>query len=338
MPPIRTLAALLACTVAFDAAALSCGDAVGGHVVLTADLHCTSGWTALYVATPGTTIELNGHTLSGDVALEGIDLHEAPGTTIKGPGVIRGFWAGVNGIRSHDLRVEGVDFADLGTGVGLVNSDRVTVERNHFSGVRGHAVRLSHFPGAPGGSVGGHRIVDNLVEDAAYGVLLCGVATGNSLVAENSLARVSDYGIHVESGSAGNRIEGNVLVDMGNTGINISGSSHTTVHRNTFKRGRIGIALNPQPGAYCDAGSSAGGVRGTTIEGNGIFEYETAVVAGLGLDASARVTKNRIGGNKFYYDRTGVLFLEDAHWNDATGNAYAGTVDPVLDFGHGNAW
>lgn len=334
----RPALSLLACALALDAAAVSCGDTITSNLVLTADLHCTSGYTALYVPVPGVTIDLNGHTLSGDVALGGIELNEADGTVIKGPGVIKGFWVGVNGVRSDGVTIHGVDFADLDVGVALNNSDHLQVDANRFRALRGHAVTLSHLAWAPGGLYGGHRIADNLVEDAGMGFQLCGAATGHSKIEDNILERIQDYGIHLEDGSAGNVVAGNRMAAVGNTGLVIRGSNDTRVYGNVMKDGRLGIALIPQLGGLCGTGGALPEVRDTVVEGNTVVEHEGALTAGLGLDKKPRVYKNRINGNKFYYDGTGILFLEDAHHNDGTGNAYAGTTDPVIDFGYGNAW
>ena len=336
--PALSLLLLLAAALPSLGTAQSCGDTVSGHVVLTADLHCTSGWTALYVDTPGTTIDLNGHTLSGDVALEGIALLEAHGTVIKGPGTIRGFWAGVNSSRSEDVRVEGVQFEQVDVGVIVTNADHSVVARNRFTGLRGHAVTISQYPGASGGGAGGHAILDNHVQEAVFGFQLCGAGTGRSLIRGNTLEKVRDYGIHVENGSESNRIESNTFGEGGETGIRIAGSSYNVVEGNTMKRGRIGIALYPDLTGACVFGGAAAEVRDTLVRGNGVFELETAIVVGLGPTTAPRALKNRINGNKLYYGDRGILFLDDSYANDATGNAYYGTTTPVTDYGIANFW
>ena len=338
MHPIRPALALLACALAGNAAALSCGDTVSGHLVLTADLHCTSGWTALYVAGPGVTIDLNGHTLSGDIGLAGITLNSAHGTVIKGPGELKGFWNGVNGVRSDDVLVSGVVFSAQDVGVSINNSDRITVVGNTFQNLRGHAVTLQHLGWATGGFAGAHHIADNLVEDARAGFQLCGAATGGSVIEGNTLRKIEDYAIHLQDGSAGNRVVDNRLADVGNAGIMVNASNGTRILGNYMKGGRIGITLNPDTGGLCDTGGAVAEVRDTLVDGNTVLAHETALVAGLGAAKSGQVFDNRINGNKFYYDTTGILLLDDAWHNDATGNAYTGTTDPVRDFGYGNAW
>ena len=71
----RILSTLLLSAVAlfhFAAAhAQSCGDTITHDVTLTADLHCTTGWFALYVPTHGVTVDLDGHTISGSRDLSG---------------------------------------------------------------------------------------------------------------------------------------------------------------------------------------------------------------------------------------------------------------------------
>src|SRR5690606_9911741 len=217
-------------------------------------------------------------------------------------------------------------------------SDGISVEANKFHGLQGHAVTLSHLPFAPGGRSGGHRIVDNFVAGAGMGFQLCGAATGWSKIEGNVLEDIADYGIHFEDGSAGNVVANNRMTKVGNTGLVIRGSDGTRVLGNVMTGGRIGITLVPEHWGLCGTGGAVPEVRKTVIEGNTILEHESAVVAGLGMTTAPQVYKNRINGNKFYYDGTGVLFLDDTYGNDATGNAYAGTTDPVIDFGTGNAW
>src|SRR5688572_33307243 len=114
---IRNFLGLTLLLATGSAQALSCGDTVSTSITLSADLHYTTGYTALHVATPGITIDLNGHTLSGTSALQGIDL-EAGLVTVKN-GTIRGFWGGIVGLRAHKLHVDGVTFSDMGVALAL---------------------------------------------------------------------------------------------------------------------------------------------------------------------------------------------------------------------------
>lgn len=98
------------------AQALSCGDSVVGTVVLTSDLDCSSGYTALEVANNNVTIDLNGFTLSGSRDLSGININEYDNIAIKN-GAIKGFWVGINSSRSDELNVNNVTFYEVGNGV-----------------------------------------------------------------------------------------------------------------------------------------------------------------------------------------------------------------------------
>ena len=146
---LRILSTLLLSTIALAHAgtvhAQSCGDTITHDVVLTADLHCTSGWTALYVPTSGVTIDLNGHTISGNRGLDGITLHEASSVRIV-DGRIRGFRIGVNGLRSHSLGMRHMSLEDLGAGVLLNYSFGARIADNDFRAINGQAIS---FAGAP---------------------------------------------------------------------------------------------------------------------------------------------------------------------------------------------
>ena len=68
---------VVACLHLGTAHAQSCGDTVTHDITLTADLHCTTGWFALYVPTHGVTVDLDGHTISGSRDLVGISINDA---------------------------------------------------------------------------------------------------------------------------------------------------------------------------------------------------------------------------------------------------------------------
>jgi nitrous oxidase accessory protein NosD len=329
---------LSACTLFAPAvAAIECGASVAGHVTLTADLHCTSGWTALYVDTPGTVIELNGHTLSGTAELAAISVHAAHGVTVRGPGTVRGFWAGVNASRSDDLQVEGLLFVDLGTGVIASQSSRARVVGNRFELLRGHAVTIPSLPGIGVPHAGGHLIERNLVEHSTFGFELCGQRNGDSRVAGNTLLYIASHGIVLADGIAATTVADNTLAEVGGTGILLRAASHNLVQGNHAKRGWVGIGLEPQGLGFCDAGTARAEASHNDILGNGVFEHEIAVSVG-GIGTAAAAERNRIRDNRLHYGSRGIRLLADSARNDARRNSYLGTVTPVEDFGTANRW
>jgi hypothetical protein len=331
------LLSTLTLTAASQASAIECGDSVAGHVVLTHDLHCSEGWVALDVVAPGTVIDLNGYTLSGERALQGIAVIDVPGTSIRGPGRIKGFWVGVNGTFSDDVTVENIDFEQVGAGVLLNNSARTRVKANRFRHLDGHAVSLASLPSHGKGDSGQHSITLNTVQDAVFGFELCGARSRDSVVSDNSLFNIRDYAIALTDAASFNHIANNQMGDTGLVGIRLAGSSHNLVRGNAMKRGEIGIGLRPDFSGRCDTGSARAETRENRIEHNSVFEHDVSVQLGLGLDDSPAVLKNRIGGNKLHYSGLALYFARDTYANDARGNA-TDPGPPVHDEGVDNLW
>jgi parallel beta-helix repeat protein len=321
-----------------NAHALSCGDTLSSDTTLTADLHCTTGWTALYMPVAGVTLRLNGHTLSGGIGLEGVSVSNATNVRILGPGRISGFWAGVNTVRADYLTVQGVDFDN--TSAGIIASDTLGayLQGNDFRNINGWGVYIFAHPGASRPVLGAHAIADNLVLESVGGIFVCGHANSDNLLKNNTLQGIRDYGIHILDGSGKNEIHGNLLLKIENTGLVLRGSRDNTIKGNKFDYGHTGIAMIPQFTGGCPPGPYASAdVRDNLIESNSIFKQTTGIIAGLGLKGP-QVLKNRIGYNKLYYDGTGVYFNTDTYANDATLNAYTGTTIPVDDHGVSNSW
>ncbi|MET0655723.1 MAG: NosD domain-containing protein [Pseudoxanthomonas sp.] len=320
-----------------DAHALACGDTVSSDTTLTADLHCTSGWNALYLPIDGVTLRLNGHTLSGDIALAGVSVSNARNVRILGPGRITGFWTGVNATGADYLTVQGVDFDNTNAGVIASDTLGTYLQGNDFRNIDGWGIYIA----APAGSrpvLGAHAIADNLVLESVGGIFICGHANSDNLLKNNTLQGLRDYGIHLLDGSGNNEIRQNQLLKIDTAGLVLRGSRANTVKGNKFDHGATGIAMIPQFSGGCPTGPYASpDVRDNLIDGNSIFKQGTGIAAGLG-GKGAWVLKNRIGNNKLYYDGTGIRFNTDTYANDATLNAYSGTTTPVSDSGLANTW
>lgn len=321
-----------------SAYALSCGDTISSDTTLTADLHCTTGWNALYLPVGGVTLRLNGHTISGGIGLEGLSVFSASNVRILGPGRITGFWTGVNATRADYLTVQGVDFDNTNAGVIASDTLGTYLQGNDFRNINGWGVYIVAYPGASRPLLGAHAIADNLVLESVGGITLCGHANSDNLIKNNTLQGIRDYGIHILDGSGKNEIRGNQLLKIENTGLVLRASRDNTVKGNKFDYGLTGIAMIPQFTGGCSIGPyTSPEVRDNLIDSNSIFKQTTGIIAGLG-GKGALVLKNRIGYNKLYYDGTGIYFNTDTYLNDATLNAYTGTAIPVDDHGVSNTW
>ncbi len=116
--PVRPAAA---CSAAY---AQNCGSTL--TATLHADLPCTSGWVALSSGAGDITIHLNGHTISGSTALQGI-------------------------------HVDGVTFTDLGVPMIVKESAASTLTNGDFSGRAGGRFATQRLPAAGGRpDLGGH--------------------------------------------------------------------------------------------------------------------------------------------------------------------------------------
>lgn len=324
-------ALLLACALIApgSAFALSCGDTVTSDVTLTADLHCTTGWTALYVPTPGVTINLNGHTLSGTTGLAGITVQHASDVSIKGPGTIKGFWAGVNTLRSDALTIAGIDFRDLGMGVAVALSQKNGLYANTFNGISSISVYIAEPDTAARTPSGSHSIFDNAFKSVSNGVVLCGMDTGGSDISGNSFAIVSETAIHLRDDSNYNTIRSNTIVDAGQHGIVLRASSRNRIETNLIEYGNIGVALYPEYG-NCHHSPFVATTGYNSIDGNVIRRHATGMYFGLGL-AGNTVYKNWTRYNQLHDDGVGMHFRRDAVSNGGTTNDYTGTTTPAID-------
>ncbi len=338
MKTLFTLAlGLLLSTWQPQAFALSCGDTVSADITLTADMHCTTGWVALYAPTSGVTIRLNGHTLSGLPGLQGIQVLNATHVKVLGPGRISGFWAGVNATRADYITVQDVDFDAMDAGFIASDTLAATVQNNHFKNLQGWGVYIIGYPGSRT-TLGAHAIIGNQVLESIGGISICGHANSDNLIKDNLLQGIVDYGIHLYDASNHNQVLNNQLRKTGVAGVVLRGSRDNRIRGNLIDYGNTGMALIPQFTGSCSTGPYIEAeVRDNLIEGNSVFKHTTGLSLGLG-GKEPLVLKNRIKGNKLYYDGTGIYLQTDTYANDATGNVYTGTLTPVTDLGSGNSY
>lgn len=175
------------------ATAQSCGQIVESDLRLDRDLHCPDG-TALLLARSGVTIDLNGHTISGDADSTAINVTALRDVRIVGPGRIQGVGTGVEGTRVLGLIVTNLEFVDVGNGVRLYNSSEAEIAWNSFDGVLGHAIAALALPYSVVPAYG-NSIHDNSISNSEYGVLVSGEEGGDAVVAGNAFEAIGTFGI-----------------------------------------------------------------------------------------------------------------------------------------------
>lgn len=191
---MRVVLYLLLATAALPVHAIDCGDVVEHDVVLTRDLDCPGRDPALIVTRHGVRIDLGGHAIRTAPDATAIAVENVHGVVVQGPGRIAGALTGVEGVRARQLVVTGVDFVDVGEGVRLTNASGAEIAGNSFAGVAGHAVVALSLPGSLTRG-GGHRIAENRIEGAEYGVLVDGHHARPSRIEANTFDAIGSFGV-----------------------------------------------------------------------------------------------------------------------------------------------
>lgn len=194
-----------------EGGAIDCGVEIGRDTTLAADVACVQA-PALVIVADGVTIDLGGHTVSGDpnrTEGPGIVLRGVTGCTVRN-GTVRHFEAGVaveggSGNVIEGLTIEdnvGTPGADYGDGIVLNNSSGNTVRGNvvrrngPFSGI-------SLGPRASANEVVGNTVADNNMGHVPF-----------------PEAGRQTMGIRIEGPAANeNRIMGNTVTGSGCDGI-----------------------------------------------------------------------------------------------------------------------
>jgi len=214
-----------------SAAVLACGSTVTQSTTLTANIGPCAGTDGLVVTASNVTLDLNGFKIlgkksGGDNA--GVRLVNVSGVTVKGPGTILGFDAGIavfggsgNTIKFLTVKDNVNDFrggaCDMGDGISLTGSDNNTIQNNNVVG-NGPYGGISLVEDSDGNQIKANTVVSQNLH---------GIHCGNS---------TQDEGIRIEGPGANNNVvNGNKVSDSLLAGIGI--------HSN------IGCRNNPpQPG------------------------------------------------------------------------------------------
>ena len=321
------------------AQAVSCGDVVRGTVTLTHDLHCTSGWAALQVYDDGVTIRLNGKTLSGSGALQGIHVADAGYVRIVGPGRISGFWTGINAFRSPKVQVEGVDLTDMDSGVLLTRSPDSVVRHNGFYRIAGQSVRINDPVAGVSMYSGGVTVADNDFGKVDTGISLCGAAAGHNHIANNAFRAVYSFGIHITDHSSRNQVSGNYFHNVWGSGIQVDSSADNAIDDNRLESTSFPIVFMATHSGACTARPGLGEDNiGHKANRNYIIKPDgPAVILGDGL-GRGKVAQVWLQDTVIESAVVGIEFDVNSFGNTAWRTRFLGVATPVIDRGVDNRW
>ncbi|HVD89197.1 MAG TPA: right-handed parallel beta-helix repeat-containing protein [Jatrophihabitantaceae bacterium] len=253
MVPLRLLAviALFAgCIVGVAAAqapptGIACGDTITADTTLDRDLtDCPSN--GIVIGADGITLDLNGHTISGDGKLVrrcrrdqicdvGVANDDHAGVTIRG-GSVRGFGIGVGVFRGRNDRFVELDssrnqffgFVIGGSSRTVIRdssgNDNPRPDGDGLGVFNSHDLRIVHNSFRRNGQLGMH------IEGST-----------KNLVKGNLVSRNGDFGILLEAD--GNQLRGNRSVRDGGTGILVGPGSRNVIAGNRISGSGEGIAI-----------------------------------------------------------------------------------------------
>ena len=253
MVPLRLLAviALFAgCIVGVAAAqapptGIACGDTITADTTLDRDLtDCPSN--GILIGADGITLDLNGHTISGDGKLVrrcrrdqicdvGVANDDHAGVTIRG-GSVRGFGIGVGVFRGRNDRFVELDssrnqffgFVIGGSSRTVIRdssgNDNPRPDGDGLGVFNSHDLRIVHNSFRRNGQLGMH------IEGST-----------KNLVKGNLVSRNGDFGILLEAD--GNQLRGNRSVRDGGTGILVGPGSRNVIAGNRISGSGEGIAI-----------------------------------------------------------------------------------------------
>jgi parallel beta-helix repeat protein len=225
--PVIALLALSGVTAAAGQAppaGLKCGDTITADTTLEADLTgCRSN--GLVIGADNITLDLNGHTISGDGKL----VRRCPRRQICDVGVANDDRSGVT-VRNGSVR----GFA-IGIGVFRVRDNRLVKLRSSHNQWFGFVIANS-----AGTVLRDSAATDNPRPDGdGLGVFL----SHDLRIVGNEFRRNGQIGIHIEK-STGNLIRGNEFVDNGDFGVFVQADGNQ-VRGNRCVRGGAGILVGP---------------------------------------------------------------------------------------------
>ena len=257
------------CAAPALASHVRCGDTITTDTTLDSDLLDCPGY-GVFVGADDVTLDLNGHTISGTGAGQGIR-NQAFDRVVVENGVVTGFQGGVwllgtienrlsnltvtandfDGIRllplggtvaSSGNRIEHSRVHGNGQGIVLIQSNGNRIDENVVAGNDNEEVQLTDSSG--------NRVETNSVSDSGQSdnARKTGIALSRShdnRIAQNSVSG-NAYGLRLE-GSDGNQLQRNLLEDN-LISIRLEDSNGNSVHANRVREqegiGGLGIAVH----------------------------------------------------------------------------------------------
>jgi parallel beta-helix repeat protein len=218
-----------------------CGAIIKQNTTLSSDL-VNCGVNGLEIGASNITLDLDGHTIDGDVAtaVTGIDNNGHDEVTIKN-GIIREF---TDGVRLNDAdrnRLNELEVSYNNTGIVLSQSNNSRIEESSASDNANDGISLTNSN-------------NNTIEESSAsdndntGILLNG--SDDNRVQDNSSFDNENFGIAVENGSDRNQIQSNEASNNGfangNSGILVDAASTQTVveHNNANWNFLNGISVS----------------------------------------------------------------------------------------------
>jgi parallel beta-helix repeat protein len=282
-----------------EAGGIGCGTEITQSTTLGGDLKCPKGGPALTITADNVTLDLGGHTVSGDPKHTGdnagILLKNVKGCTVKN-GTVQGFDAGIVIAGGSGNTIQGITLqdnignpdGDFGDGIVVNGSSKNRIEGNTVQR-NGPFSGIAIGPDSQGNEVKGNTVTDN-----------------NMMHTGDKTQGNQDMGIRIEGPAADkNKVTANTVTGSGANGIVVLATcgdpnssppcagtppnkgneiSNNQCHKNGTSGRGAGIALfamaNPVPPTQ------------TTITGNAANEN---VSFGITVDAGA--TKNKITKN-----------------------------------------
>lgn len=237
---------------------LACGAQVTADVRLDNDLTCTG--IALAVSGDDIRIDLNGHTIAGNGATDGITVTASHGVAIFG-GTVKGFVSGIFVAGSTGVVIRDNDFSMNRQAVLLQATTGSVIKHNVVTKhvMRGFMIRQN----LAGVFSTDNTIIGNLISDTPTGIFL--IRQPGNTIQTNTIVGSSIAGIDLAEGAGtitGNIVRANLLIG-GGAGIRFSAGWT----ENTFVGNRI-----QENGC-----GTKGSTLGNTLNGNVFIDNSTDI-------------------------------------------------------------
>lgn len=196
---------------------VTCGAQISGDARLDNDLTCTGN--ALVVSGDDITIDLNGHTLSGNGSGNGITVSASHGVTIFG-GSVKGFQSGIFVGGSTDVVIRDNEFSATNQAVLFQATTGSVVKHNTVTKNLARAFMLR--PNLTGGLSTDNIVIGNVVIDTPTGIYL--IRQPGNRILNNTVIGATVAGVDLAEGAGAvsdNIIQANHLVG-GGAGIRFS--------------------------------------------------------------------------------------------------------------------